>query len=411
MTYRYYSSTAVQTSLTSAVTSGATMLPVGSVSGFPTNYPYTLILDLGTTNEEVVTVTSASGLTLTVTRGTDGTPAVGHATGAAVIHGVSAQDFADWQNHDAATGAVHGVASTIVGTTDTQTLTNKTLTSPTVNSPTVSNPAISNPTITGGGSWAGSPTLTTPTIASLTNAQHNHSNAAGGGSSLVNPNITGPTIHGTGGTGAGSWADNPTFTNGFTVASGQSSNFNGSNITGNPAFSQGAVVSTGQILAMSGAHISGKPDFTGGLTLDSGQTMSASGAYIDSVTLQSAQVNNYIKRQTGGGWTTPTLGTGWGNGNTGGTFAGVRFRIDAEDFLVISGMIHTTASGPSTTVFSTGVTVTVAQAFAIGTSSGAVTAVDTMQFSTAGVVTLPNAGGLGSGVNYFFDVHIPIGNI
>lgn len=42
-------------------------------------------------------------------------------------------------------------------------------------------PTLSNPTITGGGSWAGSPTITTPTIASLTNAQHNHSNAAGGG--------------------------------------------------------------------------------------------------------------------------------------------------------------------------------------------------------------------------------------
>lgn len=48
-------------------------------------------------------------------------------------------------------------------------------------SPTIATPAISNPTITGGGSWAGSPTITTPTIASMTNAQHDHSNAAGGG--------------------------------------------------------------------------------------------------------------------------------------------------------------------------------------------------------------------------------------
>lgn len=42
-------------------------------------------------------------------------------------------------------------------------------------------PTISNPTITGGGSWAGSPIITTPTIASLTNMQHTHGNAAGGG--------------------------------------------------------------------------------------------------------------------------------------------------------------------------------------------------------------------------------------
>jgi hypothetical protein len=42
-------------------------------------------------------------------------------------------------------------------------------------------PTVSNPSLTGGGSWTGSPSLTTPTIASFTNAQHNHQNAAGGG--------------------------------------------------------------------------------------------------------------------------------------------------------------------------------------------------------------------------------------
>lgn len=60
---------------------------------------------------------------------------------------------------------------TIVGTSDSQTLTSKTLTAP----------IVTNPTITGGGSWTGSPTLSTPTIADFTNAGHNHSNAAGGG--------------------------------------------------------------------------------------------------------------------------------------------------------------------------------------------------------------------------------------
>lgn len=67
-------------------------------------------------------------------------------------------------------------AGTVVGTSDSQTLTNKTLTSPTINTPT-----ITNPTITGGGSWAGSPTLTTPTISDLTNMQHDHSAANKGG--------------------------------------------------------------------------------------------------------------------------------------------------------------------------------------------------------------------------------------
>lgn len=45
-------------------------------------------------------------------------------------------------------------------------------------------------------------TLTTPTIADLTNATHNHSNNAGGGSSLSSPTITTPTISGTGFTNA-----------------------------------------------------------------------------------------------------------------------------------------------------------------------------------------------------------------
>lgn len=68
------------------------------------------------------------------------------------------------------------------------TITTPTMTTPVITgggswaSPTISTPTITNPTITGGGSWTGSPTLTTPTIASFTNAQHNHSNAAGGGS-------------------------------------------------------------------------------------------------------------------------------------------------------------------------------------------------------------------------------------
>lgn len=51
--------------------------------------------------------------------------------------------------HVAASAGVHGVTGSVVGTTDSQTLTNK--------------------------------TLTTPTIASFVNATHNHQNAAGGG--------------------------------------------------------------------------------------------------------------------------------------------------------------------------------------------------------------------------------------
>ena len=93
MPRRYYSSTAVETTLTSNVSNSATTLPVASTSGFPAQTPYTLILDEGTVNEEIVTVTAVATLNLTVTRGEDGTSAVSHSNGGTVKHGVSARDF------------------------------------------------------------------------------------------------------------------------------------------------------------------------------------------------------------------------------------------------------------------------------------------------------------------------------
>ena len=93
MPRRYYSSTAVETTLTSNVSNSATTLPVASTSGFPAQTPFTLIIDEGTVNEEIVTVTAVATLNLTVTRGQDGTSAVSHSNGGTVKHGVSARDF------------------------------------------------------------------------------------------------------------------------------------------------------------------------------------------------------------------------------------------------------------------------------------------------------------------------------
>jgi hypothetical protein len=149
---RYYSSTAVETSLQASIPSQSqgqsyTSFIVASISGFPTSFPYTLIVDPDTSKEEVLTVTSGTSTTLTVTRGSDNTQAVAHSAGAVVRHGVSGREFREEQTHIAARGYdidqaildlanqthVHGIATgdgVVVGTTKTQTLTNKTLENP-----------------------------------------------------------------------------------------------------------------------------------------------------------------------------------------------------------------------------------------------------------------------------------------
>lgn len=109
MARRYYSSTAVRTTLSSGINSTATSITVGSVSGFPGSYPYTLVIDQDQATEEIVTVTAGSGTTLTVTRGVDGTSGVSHSAGAAVNHGVSARDFDEPNAHvNDSTTDVHG---------------------------------------------------------------------------------------------------------------------------------------------------------------------------------------------------------------------------------------------------------------------------------------------------------------
>lgn len=171
---RFYSNVAQQTTLSGSVASGTTSLNVGATTGFPPNFPYTLAVDYGAATEELVSVTAAAGTTLTVTRGYGSTSAQSHSLGAIVRHVYDATDATDFRTHEAATAAVHGVTGTLVGTSDTQTLSNKTLTAPTVNagalsgvfsgSPTFSGTVTFSGTLTGSsasltGTWAGAPTL------------------------------------------------------------------------------------------------------------------------------------------------------------------------------------------------------------------------------------------------------------
>ena len=166
---RNFSATAIQTTLVNSISSAATgdtttSVAVVSVSGFPSTVPYTLILDPDGSKEEVVTVTAASSTTLTITRGQDSTPAVAHAAGTSVRHGVSGRDFKEEQTHIAARGYdadtailssagqthVHGLQTgdgSVVGADQSVTLTRKTLTTPVINGATLTGTVTSTASI------------------------------------------------------------------------------------------------------------------------------------------------------------------------------------------------------------------------------------------------------------------------
>jgi hypothetical protein len=146
MTTRNYSSRSQQTTLTSAVTAGASTLVVQSGSALlggqsiPAGTTFTVVVDPDTALEEILDATAVSTNTFTITRAIDGSSAQAHSAGAVVRHMAIGRDYREANTHIEASTGVHGISnsSSVVGTIDTQTLTNKTLTAPTITNPIIS---------------------------------------------------------------------------------------------------------------------------------------------------------------------------------------------------------------------------------------------------------------------------------
>lgn len=130
MARRRYRNASPQSTLTGGVNASATALVVVAVTGWPVVFPFTAVVDYGLSTVEVVLVTNVAGQTLTVTRGYDTTTAVSHTAGATVQPMATAIDFDEASAHINASAGVHGLTGSVVGTSDSQTLSSKTLASP-----------------------------------------------------------------------------------------------------------------------------------------------------------------------------------------------------------------------------------------------------------------------------------------
>ena len=106
-------------------------------SNWPTGtggFPFFVVIDRGKATEEKILCSSRTGNVLTVYdngvtngRAADGTSITSHAANAVIEHCFTATDADEANAHVNASSGVHGISGSVVGTTDTQTLTGKTI--------------------------------------------------------------------------------------------------------------------------------------------------------------------------------------------------------------------------------------------------------------------------------------------
>jgi len=139
MARREYKGAAQAAYLTSPLGGAVTDLTItcNDLSNWPTGVgskPFFIVIDRGLASEEKILCESRSGNVITVFddgitngRGSDDTTITSHSNNAVVDHVFTATDADEANAHVNASSGVHGLTGSVVGTTDTQTVSNKTL--------------------------------------------------------------------------------------------------------------------------------------------------------------------------------------------------------------------------------------------------------------------------------------------
>lgn len=135
---RQYAGAAFASVLTAelAASAGALTISCDNLTNWPdgTVGPFYVVIDRGLATEEKILCVTRTSNTLNVYddgvtsgRGADGTSIQAHTINAVIEHVFTATDADEANLHVNSSSGVHGLTGSVVGTTDTQTLTNKTL--------------------------------------------------------------------------------------------------------------------------------------------------------------------------------------------------------------------------------------------------------------------------------------------